>query len=173
MDTAAPGALTVVVVPELDAAYPVPTPGALAAVARHLDGLRLLTTEVHVSTPQYVRLHDLQVVVRAKPGYTATALREGIADTLRHGFHALTGGPDETGYPFGASLHHADLVAAVFSVPGVGRVESLSVLGRWSVARRRRARAAMALRAPRAGAPDQLSRPRQPRRRAQPRAAAR
>lgn len=126
MDTVAPGTLSVVVVPELDAAYPVPTPGALAAVARHLDGLRLLTTEVHVSTPQYVRLHDLQVTVRAKAGYTATALREGIADALRRGFHALTGGPDKTGYPFGGSLHHADLVASVSGVPGVARVESLS-----------------------------------------------
>ncbi len=126
MDTEAAGALTVVVVPQSDAAYPVPTPGALAAVAAHLDGLRLLTTEVHVGTPQYVRLHDLQVAVRAKPGYTATALREGIADTLRRSFDPLRGGPDGSGYPFGGSLHHADLVAAVFAVPGVARVESLS-----------------------------------------------
>jgi predicted phage baseplate assembly protein len=126
MDTVAPGALTVVVVPEREAAYPVPTPGELAAVARHLDGMRLLTTEVHVSTPQYVRLHEMQVVVRAKAGYTATALREGIADALRQRFHALTGGPEKAGTPFGASLHHADLVAAAFSVAGVARVESLS-----------------------------------------------
>ena len=128
MDSAAPGALTVVVVPATPSAYPSPNPGALAAVARHLDGLRLLTTEVHVGTPQYVRLYDIDVTVKAKPGYTATALREGIADTLRRVFHAQTGGPDGSGYPFGGNLHHADLVAAVFSVPGVARVETLSCL---------------------------------------------
>jgi hypothetical protein len=37
----------------------------------------------------------------------------------------LTGGPDGTGYPLGAPLHHADLVAEVMSVPGVARVEGL------------------------------------------------
>jgi len=126
MDSEAPGVLTVVVVPAVDGAYPVPTAGALAAVAAHLDGLRLLTTEVHVSTPQYLRLYDLQLVVRAAAGYTVTALREAIADALRRRFHALSGGADGDGYAFGASLHHADLVAAVFGVAGVARVESLS-----------------------------------------------
>lgn len=126
METEAPGALAVVVVPDAPGAYPVPTTGMLTAVAAHLDTVRLLTTEVHVATPQYVRIHDLQLVVGAAPGYTTTALRESIADTLRARFHALTGGAAGEGSPFGGSLHHADLMAVVFGVPGVARVESLS-----------------------------------------------
>lgn len=126
MEAEAPGALTVVVVPDAPGAYPVPTVGVLTAVAAHLDKVRLLTTEVHVGTPQYVRLHDLQIVVSAASGYTVTALRESIADTLRTRFHPLTGGADGKGYPFGGSLHHADLVAAVFGVAGVTRVQSLT-----------------------------------------------
>ena len=122
----APGAVTVIVVPELAEPYPMPTTGELTAVAAHLDGVRLLTAEVYVTTPQYVRLHDLQVAVRAKPGYTATQLREAIADHLRRRFHVLTGGTDGGGYPFGEVLHHADLVAEVFAVPGVARVEALT-----------------------------------------------
>ena len=124
----APGALTVLVVPEADHPYPMPTTGELVAVARHLDQVRLLTTEVHVTTPQYVRLYDLQIVVRAAPGYTGTQLREAIGDHLKRRFHVLTGGPDGTGYPFGGLLHHADLVAEVFKVKGVERVEALSCL---------------------------------------------
>ncbi len=128
LGTDAPGALTVVVVPESDGAYPMPTATELAAVARHLDTVRLLTTEVHVTTPQYVRLHDLKITVRADPGYSETLLREAIGDHLRRRLHVLTGGADGRGYPFGGVLHHADLVAEVFAVPGVALVLELSCL---------------------------------------------
>ena len=124
----AAGALSIIVVPQQDGLYPMPTTGELRTVAAHLDTVRLLTTEVHVTTPQYVRLHDLQIVVRARPGYSVAMLRETIADHLRAKFHVLTGGPEGGGYPFGGLLHHADLVAEVFKVAGVDRVEALSCL---------------------------------------------
>jgi hypothetical protein len=76
----------------------------------------------------YLRLHDLEVVLRAAPGYSQTLLRETVADALTRRFHVLTGGPEGTGTPFGAGLHHADLVAAVMRVPGVDRVENLTCL---------------------------------------------
>jgi len=122
----APGALTVVVVPKVRGSYPMPTSTELSAVATHLNKIRLLTTEVHVTTPQYLRIYDLQVAVRAAPGFTSTLLREQIGDALQTRFHVLSGGSDGDGFPFGGSLHHADLVASVFSVPGVDRVEALS-----------------------------------------------
>ncbi len=123
--TETPGALTVIAVPDRPGAYPMPTEGELSAVARHLDTLRLITTELHVSGPQYVRLFDMTVAVLAMPGYSETVLREAIMNRLRQRFHVLTGGPDGTGYPFGARLHHADLVAELMLVPGVARVEGL------------------------------------------------
>lgn len=123
-----PGALTVVVVPDQPGAYPMPTTGELTAVAAHLETLRLLTTEIHVTTPQYVRLFDFQIVVRAAPGYTATALREAIGGALERRFHVLNGGRDGKGHVFGQLLHHADLVAEIIRVPGVDRVEAVSCL---------------------------------------------
>ena len=123
--TQTPGALTVLAVPNRPGAYPMPTEGELGAVARHLDQRRLITTELHIATPQYVRLFDMTVVVRAAPGYSETVLHEAIIDRLRLRFHVLTGGADGTGFPFGAPLHHADLVAEVMGVPGVARVEGL------------------------------------------------
>ncbi|WP_374298314.1 putative baseplate assembly protein [Paracoccus sp. (in: a-proteobacteria)] len=124
-ETETPGALTVIAVPDRPGPYPMPTEGELSAVARHLDRLRLITTELHVTGPQYLRLFDMAITVRAMPGYSETVLREAIMDRLRKGFHVLTGGTDGTGYPFGAPLHHADLVAEVMAVPGVARVEGL------------------------------------------------
>jgi hypothetical protein len=128
LDTQAPGTVSVVVVPEADGPYPMPTATELGAVARHLDTVRLLTTEVHVATPQYVRLYDFQVAVRADPGYSETLLREAIGDHLRRRLHVLTGGPDGKGYPFGGVLHHADLVAEVFAVPGVALILDLACM---------------------------------------------
>jgi hypothetical protein len=116
----------VVVVPDRAGDYPMPTTTELSAVAAHLDRLRLVTTEVHVTTPQYVRLFDLEIRVRAAPGHSVTAIREAIADHLKTRFHVLTGGPDGTGTPFGGGLHHADLVAEVLALPGVTRVETLT-----------------------------------------------
>ena len=120
------GAVSVLAVPDRAGPYPMPTRGELTAVASHLDRVRLLTTEVHVTTPQYVRLFNFETIVRAAAGYTRTALREAISSYLETRFHALSGGPDGTGYPFGGGLHHADLVAATLSVPGVKRVEQLA-----------------------------------------------
>ena len=125
LQTVAAGALSVLVVPDRSGDFPTPTGGELAAVAAHLDGMRLVTTEVHVAAPQYLRLFDLEIVVRAAPGHATTPLRLAIADLLRRRFHVLTGGADGSGSDFGGSLHHADLVAAVFSVAGVARVERL------------------------------------------------
>lgn len=124
-ETETPGALTVIAVPDRPGPYPMPTEGELAAIAAHLDGLRLITTELHVGGPQYVRLFDMAITVLALPGYSETVLREAVMDRLRGRFHVLTGGPDGSGFPFGARLHHADLVAEVMAVPGIARVEGL------------------------------------------------
>jgi hypothetical protein len=70
-----------------------------------------------------VRLFDIEVRVRAAPGFSRALLRESIAAHLEKYFHVIDGGPDGHGFPFGTTLHHADLVAQVFRVPGVERVE--------------------------------------------------
>jgi hypothetical protein len=127
-DTQTPGALTVIAVPDRAGLYPMPTQGELSAIAAHIDSQRLITTEVHMTAPQYLRIFDLSVAVKAKPGYSEAVLREAIIDTLCARFHVLTGGADGMGYPFGAALHHADLVAAVMTVSGVARVEALDAL---------------------------------------------
>jgi hypothetical protein len=72
-----------------------------------------------------VRIFNLQVTIGAKAGFTRTQLRETIATQLETYFQTLRGGPDGTGFPFGSTVHHADLVAQVFRVPGVDYVTSL------------------------------------------------
>lgn len=124
----APGVVSIVAVPDDRTAYPTPTEGMLRTVCQYLDKFRLVTTEVYVVAPQYVRLFQLEVTIGAKPGFTRTQLREAIELQLESYFHALTGGVDGRGFPFGGTVHHADLVAQVFRVPGVDFVTSLTAM---------------------------------------------
>jgi predicted phage baseplate assembly protein len=122
----APGAVSVVVVPEGAGHFLAPTDGVLRAVCRHLNKFRLVTTELYVVAPQYVRIFDLVITVVPGPGVTRTQLREAIVAKLETYLHVLHGGPDGKGFEFGSTLHHAELVAQVFRVDGVERVEELS-----------------------------------------------
>ena len=49
-----------------------------------------------------------------------------VEQTLAAYLHVLTGGDDGKGFPFGAQLHVADLIARVFRTEGIERVELLS-----------------------------------------------
>ncbi len=124
----AAGAVTVVVVPDLvpPVAEPIPEPSFLRAVCRHLDRHRLVTTELHIVPPQYCRVCRVLVQVRAKPGYTRARLQDLVEKRLGTYLHVLTGGEDGKGFPFGGQLHVADLIAQVFRVEGVERVDTLS-----------------------------------------------
>lgn len=133
----AAGVVTVVVVPDPpppDAANPpkwvlsepLPTPSFMRAVCRQLDCHRLVTTEVRIAPPQYCRLCEVVVSVRAKPGYSRLALADAVAQMLGTWLDVLKGGDDGTGAPFGGQVHVADLVARVLRVTGIDRVESFA-----------------------------------------------
>lgn len=119
------GAVSVVVVPDEAGPEPVPTPSFLRQVCDQLNRHRLVTTEVYVVPPQYLRLCNFTIVVRAQPGYTRSRLQELVESRLATYLHVLRGGEDGGGFPFGSQLHVADLMAQVFRTEGVDRVESL------------------------------------------------
>jgi hypothetical protein len=122
----AAGSVTMVVVPDMTGPEPTPTPSFLRAVCRQLDAHRLVTTEIHVVPPQFCRLCNVLVSVQARPGYSRSQLQTLVEQTLGTYLHVLSGGDDGTGFPFGAQLHLADLIAKVFRTEGVDRVESMS-----------------------------------------------
>ena len=125
-DTDAAGVVSVVVVPQQDGPEPTPTPSFLKAVCQHLDPHRLVTTEVYVVPPQYARLCNTQVSVKGQPGYTRAQLQTLVTAQLSTYLHVLTGGDAGTGFDFGGDLHIADLIAQVYRVSGIERVDSIT-----------------------------------------------
>jgi hypothetical protein len=125
-DTVAAGVVSVIVVPQEPGPEPTPTPDFLNAVCKYLDPHRLITTEVYVVPPQYVRLCDMKVSVKGQPGYTRAQLQTAVSNQLATYLHVLTGGDDGTGFDFGGELHIADLIAQIYRTPGVERVDSIS-----------------------------------------------
>jgi hypothetical protein len=130
----APGVVSVVVVPDGPQPPPrtrpslvelVPTPSFLRAVCEQLDRHRLVTTEVHVVPPQYLRFCRVYCRVKARVGYTRVRVRDLVADSLGIFLDVLLGGEDGLGAPFGSQVHIADLIARVFRTEGVERVDEL------------------------------------------------
>ena len=123
----APGAVTLMVVPLVDAAHPdAPQPDRLflEAVCRHLEPRRLITTELFLSGPEY---RDLIVSagVDIVPGQAQGPVLDQIAVEIRRFLSPLAGGFDGRGWPLEKSVDPGEVLAAVARVPGVARVVGL------------------------------------------------
>jgi hypothetical protein len=121
----AAGVVTVVVLPACGTP-PIAQSGFRAEVARHLEPLRPLTTEVHVVGPVYVEVvvsAVLHLDTRADQAAVASAARQAIDDYL----DPLHGGPDRTGWPFGRSVYESELLALLADVRGVMFADGLTI----------------------------------------------
>jgi hypothetical protein len=127
---AAPGVVTVMVIPKFDALRPLwPTPDRLflRRVCDHLDARRLVTTEIYVRAPQYVGVY-VSVGIQVRGGFFLDVVREEVGKRLQGYLSALMpGGPDGKGWPLNKRLMKKDLEAVVTRVPGVEFVNSLEL----------------------------------------------
>ena len=124
-DNDTPGAVSVIVVPQQSGPEPTPSAAFLNTVSQYLDPQRLITTEVYVVPPQYLRLYNMRVSVAGRPGYTRAQLQSSVSAQLAGYLHVLTGG-DGSGFPFGGELHVAALIAQIYRADGVARVDTVT-----------------------------------------------
>jgi predicted phage baseplate assembly protein len=120
-----PGAVTVFIVPDaprekpgedmdedfVESAFvaaPTPDPGALDAVRARLERARLVTAEVFVLPPRYVKT-SLRVTVESDSP-EPIKLREQITERLQEFLDPLIGGDDRLGWPFGEPLRPSVLL---------------------------------------------------------------
>lgn len=126
-DTAVPGVVSVVVVPDSDSAAPMPSDGTLRAVCAYLDARRLLTTELYVLRPQYQSVEVRGEVVAEESADIADVSRQ-IDSALTRYFHPLHGGEDGRGWPFGGTIFFSRVYQRVFSIEGVASITRLTIV---------------------------------------------
>jgi predicted phage baseplate assembly protein len=121
-------AVTIVVVPYSPLEKATPSTGFLRTVCEHLDMHRLITTNIKVEKPDYVRV-SVSATVKIKPGYKPEAVRERVEDSLNRFLSPLKGGPDGKGWPFGRSVYRSEVYEVMEGVEGVDCVLKLSLAG--------------------------------------------
>jgi predicted phage baseplate assembly protein len=114
-----PGAVTVVVVPDTGDTPPEPSSDLIRHVARHLNGYRLLTTELFVKGPVYQSI-SVSARVAMEPYAASDAVERGVID-------AIDGFLDPLGWEFGSDLFPTSLYSVLLGVEGVSAVPTLAV----------------------------------------------
>ncbi|HXT27531.1 MAG TPA: putative baseplate assembly protein [Candidatus Eisenbacteria bacterium] len=124
---AAPGMITVVVLPFLPAGRPYPSPGLLRVVTAYLNRRRIIGTRVEVVGPKYITV-GVEAEVQSAAGIDRTRLRQSIVNALNNYFDPLTGGPAGTGWPFGRDVYRSEILRVIDQVSGVDHVNSMDLL---------------------------------------------
>lgn len=128
-----PGVVTLIVIPAYDPLHPdepEPDRDQLQRVCAWLEPRRLVTTELYVTPPTYVRL-SVAVSVEAEADVGEDTLRNQVELALRQLLAPLPPfGPDGKGWPFGRDVGERDLEAAVLRVQGVRLVNGVLISAR-------------------------------------------
>ncbi len=122
----APGMITVVIVPNMPVAAPLPGRALLNSVAQYLNLRRIIGTRIEVTAPTY-RTVAVQAQVQSAGGASKTAVKQRIVDALNAYLDPLTGGPSGDGWPFGRDVYRIEMMQVVDQVPGVDYVTSMAL----------------------------------------------
>jgi predicted phage baseplate assembly protein len=121
-----PGAVTVIVVPDDAASPPEPNQALLDEVCRHLEGGRLLTTEMYVRPPRYFPV-TVEARVAAQPYAAFDEVRRLVIERLNRAL-------DPRHREFGLDLYPTSLFQEIQGAPDVVAVLNMAVNGREGVA---------------------------------------
>lgn len=131
-----PGAVTVAIVPESDDHPPIPSPQLLQQVCADLDGHRLLTTELFVTSPDYHKV-TVRATVAADPYAAFDEVKQKVVEALndhlaplirRTGLEQTAAKPKWGGWPFGQDFYPTHLFGVILGVEHVREVRTIEVL---------------------------------------------
>jgi predicted phage baseplate assembly protein len=126
-----PGAVTVVLVPHELFANSITVPIGLPpqveqAVLAYLDSRRLLTTEVYAA-PATFRQVTVTASLQLSAGTSASTAHAAALTALNTYFHALVGGEDGNGWPFGGTIYFSRVFQQLLAVTGVTLVQDVTI----------------------------------------------
>lgn len=120
-DKESPAQVTLVVVPYSEEKMPIPSSEFLEIVYNHVNKFRLITTEVHVIPPEYVKV-KVRCNVTVKPYIKFDAVKvENLLDTVLNPIGSCAG----FGWPFGGSVRKGDVISEINKLEGVELVNNL------------------------------------------------
>ena len=122
----APGTVSVIILPELPADQPQPTPGLLEVVRKYLGRRKLVGTRLFVSGPSYLEV-IVEATVQLIPGASPSRVQAQVIERLNTFLDPLAGGPDGLGWPFGRDVYRSEILQVIDNVPGVDHVLSLEL----------------------------------------------
>lgn len=120
------GVITVVILPNMPVQRPVPSRSLLRSVASYLDRRRVIGTRVEVVGPTYLEV-TVSARVQGVKNASKTNLRMRIVKALDDFFNPLTGGPEQTGWPFGRDVYRSEVLQVIDEVMGVDHVIELDL----------------------------------------------
>jgi predicted phage baseplate assembly protein len=123
---AAPGMITVVIVPFLPLGRPVPSPGLIAAVRAYLMRRTVIGTRIEVIGPDYLEI-SVTASVKAVTGENKAAVHDAVVTALQAFLDPLRGGPDGTGWPLGRAVYVSEILDVIAQVAGLDHVVSLTL----------------------------------------------
>ena len=106
----------------------VPTPETLEAVADHIEERRTVGARVVVEPPYYQGVTVVATLV-ARPRTSSEELQRAAVLALNRYYSPLTGGPDQTGWPFGRPVQAGEVYAVLQRLPGTELVEEVVLFG--------------------------------------------
>lgn len=118
----AAGQISVVVVPYGLTDTPTPSAGFLQTVKHHIDTKRLVTTEVHVIPPVYIKV-TVNAVVVVEPQFVDEGQR--LIELLKQLVRPLDGEHGAKGWTFGRPVYKGDIYNALSMGSGVVYVQDL------------------------------------------------
>ncbi len=122
--------LSVLVVPQGGGKAP---DDLLQAVFNYLDQRRLLTSRIHVVTPNTLQI-GVRLTLQPAADANPDVLRRAAVQALRVYFDPLGGGNDGRGWPFGRAVYVSEIYRLLAAMPGVDYVAPTEGLGELVVA---------------------------------------
>lgn len=102
---------------------PQPSQDLIARVKTYLDERRLLTSQIHIVGPRYLKI-GIQITLVLKSDALEADVRQAAIAKLRQFFDPLEGGIKGTGWEFGRSVYVSEIYELLDKIPGVDYVTS-------------------------------------------------
>jgi predicted phage baseplate assembly protein len=127
-----PGAVTVILVPDTPFATSITVPIGLPTLTRqavqaYLDARRLITSELYTTQATFRKVTVTARITLAAGSSAAAGLSDALG-ALNTYFHAIVGGDDGLGWPFGGTIYFSRVFKILLDgVPNVTLVENVTI----------------------------------------------